>query len=195
MKKIFLIALILTLPVLSGLFAQQVDSVKVRTNYYSLNVGIGWSHYINDLEIGADNAKINSPGVTLRFFWEPEHRLSLGLESGFYRLYKVTGGPESKGEGKVTMSALPLLLLVRMRVIDHFHLSAGAGLAMMFNKISGIDSQISSNILSVSNYQFSASYNYPISKRWVGGAEFKVQNFGKTADWMYGVQLFCAVRL
>jgi hypothetical protein len=93
------------------------------------------------------------------------------------------------------MSALPFLLLVRMRVVDHLHLSAGAGLAMMFNQISGIDDPISSKILSVSNYQFSASYNYPFSKRWVGGAEFKVLNFGKTADWMYGLQVFCAVRL
>jgi hypothetical protein len=176
-------------------FSQQTDSVKVKRNHYSLAVGIGWAHYINSLEIGKDNATINSAGLSLKFFWEPEHRLSLGLESGFYRLYKVKSKTDTDLQGQATMSAMPLLLVVRMRIIDHFYLSAGGGLAVMFNKVTGINDKVNSNILSLSNYQFSGSYLYPLAKHWQVGGELKVLNFGKASDWMYTLQAVCAVRL
>jgi hypothetical protein len=176
-------------------FSQQTDSVKVKRNHYSLAVGIGWAHYINSLEIGKDNASINSVGLSLKFFWEPEHRLSLGLESGFYRLYKVKNKTYTDMTGEASMSAMPLLLTVRMRIVDYFYLSAGAGLAVMFNKVTGINDKLTSNILSLSNYQFSGSYLYPLAKHWQVGGEFKVLNFGKASDWMYTLQAVCAVRL
>ncbi len=193
-KKLFIIGLLVVFPALA-VFSQKHDSLNVKLNHYSLAIGLGWVHYINTLEIGADNATINSPGLSMRFFWEPEHRLSLGLETGFYRLFKVKSKTYTDITGQATMSAIPLLLAVRMRVVDRFYLSVGAGLAAMFNKVSGIDKTISSTIVSYSNYQFSASYIYPLSKSWQIGGEFKVLNFGKTADWLYSLQVFVAVRL
>jgi hypothetical protein len=182
---------ILTFFLFSAAFAADKDSTKVSLNRYSLSIGGGWAHYINTLEIGKDAAKTNSAGITLKFFWEPEHRLSLGLETGFYRLYKLKG----ENSGQITMSALPLLLNIRMRIVDNFYLSAGAGLAIMFNKITGVDKDLSNQILSLSNYQFSGSYIYPINKHWNFGGEFKVLNFGKSADWIYTLQAVCAVKL
>ncbi|MEI7499904.1 MAG: hypothetical protein WCK84_05590 [Bacteroidota bacterium] len=192
-RQVFILTLSLFLSY-SG-FSQHADSIKVKRNHYSLAVGIGWAHYINTLELGKDNASINSAGVSVKFFWEPEHRLSLGLETGFYRLYKVKLKSFSDVAGQATMSAMPLLLTVRMRIIDHLYLSAGAGLAVLFNKVTGIDNKVTSNILSMSNYQFSGSYLYPLAKHWQVGGEFKVLNFGKASDWMYTIQAVCAVRL
>ena len=192
-REVLIIALSLLLA--CSAFAQAPDSVKVKRHHYSLAIGVGWAHYINTLEMGKDDATINSLGVSLKFFWEPEHRLSLGLESGFYRLYKVRSKTYTDIPGQATMSAMPLLLTVRMRIVDHFYLSVGAGLAVMFNKVTGIDNQINSNILSLSNYQFSGSYLYPLAKHWRVGGEFKVLNFGKASDWMYTLQAVCAVRL
>ncbi len=190
-----LIIFLLILSVATVGQAAKKDSTKVSLNHYSLTVGIGWSHYINTLEIGKDEATTNSLGVSLKFFWEPEHRLSLGLESGFYRLYSVRSKTYTDLTGQASMSAIPLLLTIRMRIIDNFYLSAGAGLALMFNKVTGIDNKVTSNILSLSNYQFSGSYIYPLSRHWLVGGEFKVLNFGKASDWMYTVQAVCAFKL
>jgi len=177
-------------------YGQKNDSVsKKRNSHYSLAIGLGWTHYINTLEIGKENATINSAGLSLKFFWEPEFRLSLGLETGLYKLYTVKNKTNTDVDGQATMSAIPLLLTVRMRIVDHFYLSAGAGLAVMFNKVKGINATISSTILSLSNYQFSASYIYPLSKHWRLGGEFKVLSFGKASDWLYTLQAVCAVRL
>ncbi|MEI6434260.1 MAG: hypothetical protein WCP32_05395 [Bacteroidota bacterium] len=192
-KQIFFALLILSIA--PSLFSQEKNSFTEKRNHYSLAVGVGWAHYINSLEIGHDEATINSAGISFRFFWEPEHRLSLGLETGFYRLFKVKSKTYTDFTGQATMSAIPLLLTVRMRVIDHFYLSTGAGLAVMFNKVKGIDNKIYSTLISYSNYQFSVSYIYPLAKHIQVGGEFKFLNFGKTADWMYSLQAFCALRL
>ena len=192
-KQIILLLFILFL--FPAVYAGKKDSTKVSLNHYSLTIGAGWTHYINSLEIGKDNASIDFAGVSLKFFWEPEHRLSLGLESGFYRLYKVKSKTYTDVTGQASMSVIPLLLTVRMRIVDHFYLSAGAGLAAMFNKVTGIDQEITSTVWSLSNYQFSGSYIYPLGKHWRVGGEVKVFNFGKAADWMYSVQALCAVQL
>jgi len=175
--------------------SQKNDSLTVKRNHYSLSLGTGWSHYINSLEIGKDEARINSLGVSLKFFWEPEHRLSLGLETGFYRLYRVSSKSYSDISGQASMSAIPFLLTVRMRVVDHLYLSTGAGLALMLNKVSGIGQSVNSTIWSLSNYQFSASYLYPVSKFWGVGGEFKMLNFGKADDWVYSFQALCVLKL
>lgn len=198
MVKKCLIIVLLFLFAGSSLYSQKSDSLKVKRklklNHYSLTIGVGWTHYINTLVIGKEDAYTNSAGVSFKFFWEPEHRLSLGLETGFYRLYKVKSKTYTDIPGQVTMSAVPLLLTVRMRIVDRFYLSAGAGLAMMFNKVTGIGNKINSNVLSLSNYQFSGSYIYPLKKYLLVGGEFKVLNFGKANDWLYCIQALCAIR-
>lgn len=167
------------------------DSTRVSLNRYSLSVGTGWTHYINTLDIAADEARTNSAGLSLKFFWEPEHRLSLGLETGWYRLYAIKG----EGGGKITMTAIPLLLNIRMRIVSHLYLGTGAGLAILRNDIKGIDKDLSNKVLSLSNYQFSATYLYPLSDRWYIGGEAKTYLFGKASDWIYTLQAMCAIKL
>jgi hypothetical protein len=192
-KTILIIAMVL----LAGSFVQasKKDSTKVSLNHYSLTVGAGWVHFINNLEIGKDAADINSLGVSLKFFWEPEHLLSLGLETGFYRLYSLKSKSYTDLTGQASMSAMPFFLNIRMRVVDNFYLTAGAGLTLMFNKVTGIGDKVTATILSMSNYQLSGSYLYPLSKHWLVGGEFKVLYFGKANDWLYSVQAVCAFKL
>jgi hypothetical protein len=192
-KQILII--LLTIIMVHSAIAAEKDSTKVNLNHYSLAIGLGWAHYINTLEIGKEEATTNSAGVSMKFFWEPEHRLSLGLETGFYRLYSVKSKTYTDDHGKASMSVVPLLLTIRMRIIDQFYLSAGAGLGIMFNKITGFDNKLTNQILSMANFQASASYLYPLSKHWNVGGEIKVLTYGKTDDWMYTIQAVCAVKL
>lgn len=192
-KQILII--LLTIILVHSANAAEKDSTKVNLNHYSLAIGLGWAHYINTLEIGKEQATTNSAGVSMKFFWEPEHRLSLGLETGFYRLYSVKSKTYTDDNGKASMSVVPLLLTIRMRIVDHFYLSAGAGLGIMFNKITGFDKKLTNQVLSMANFQASASYLYPLSKHWNVGGEIKVLTYGKTDDWMYTVQAVCAVKL
>ncbi len=61
-KAFFTLVLIF---VTTAVFSQQNDSLKVHLNHYTLTVGAGWQDFA---------------GLGLKFYWEPEYRLSLGLE-------------------------------------------------------------------------------------------------------------------
>ena len=90
---------------------------------------------------------------------------------------------------------IPLLLLVRMRIVDNFYLGAGVGLALITNKAAGANQKIVTKTTSLSNYEVSGSYIVPLSKHWQVGGELKMFNFGNLDDWMYSIQALCAVRL
>jgi len=174
--------------------AQQKDSVKVHLNHYTLTVGAGWTHYINNLENGGQNMKNNFAGVSFKFFWEPEHRLSLGVETGYYRLFRVSNQVTTDTSVQADRVVVPFLLLARMRIIDHFYLGVGMGMAMITSKVSGFGEKIVTKTWSLSNYEASGSYIYPLNKHLNVGGEIKVFDFGKLDDWMYSLQVLCAVR-
>jgi hypothetical protein len=177
-----------------GAFSQQKDSVKVRLNHYTLTVGVGWTHFINNLEYGDQNIRKDFAGVSLKFYWEPEHRLSLGLETGYYQLFKVENQLNADTLGQIRRTVIPLLLLVRMRIVDNFYLGAGLGMSIINNKVSGMGEKIITKTTSLANFELSGAYLYPLSKHWLIGGEAKMFYFGNLSDWMYSLQATCSVR-
>jgi hypothetical protein len=176
-------------------FAQQKDSVKVRLNHYSFSLGAGWTHYINNLENGDQNLKNNFVGFTGKFFWEPEYRLSLGLETGYFKLFKVSNEIKPDTTVEISRTVVPMLLLVRMRVVDNLHISAGVGLAFITNKSSGVGQEIVTKTTSLANFELAATYLYPLGNYWRVGGEAKIYRFGNLDDWMYSLQGVVAFRL
>ncbi|MEI6682571.1 MAG: hypothetical protein WCO44_08085 [Bacteroidota bacterium] len=178
-----------------AVFSQHKDTLKARINHYSFTVGTGWSHYFNNLEYGDNNIRQDFAGLSCRFYWEPEYRLSLGLESGYFRLFRVKNQITPDIGSEVDRSVIPLLLLVRMRVVDNVYLSTGLGLAVLTNKAAAGDQKIITKTWSLSNYEVAASYIYPLKKHLRVGGEMKLYNFGVLNDWMFALQAFVSVRL
>ena len=175
-------------------YSQNNDSVKVRLNHYTLTIGAGWTHYINNLEMGGQNLQKDYAGVSLKFFWEPEHRLSLGLETGYYKLFMAKGQLTDNTTGQVDRSIVPVLFLIRMRIIDNVHLGIGTGLALIMNKTAGGKQKVLTETISLSNFELSGAYIYPLSKHWLVGGEVKLLHVGNTEDNMCTIQATCAVR-
>ena len=185
--------MVLALFALAG-YSQHADSIKVHLNHYTLTLGTGWTHYINNLEYGNQHIRQDFAGVSLKFFWEPEYRLSLGLESGYYHLFQVKDQLTPDLDVRVDRTIVPLLLLVRMRIIDNVYIAGGMGLASLTNRASGGTQTITTHVWSYSNYELSASYIYPLGKHWRLGGEAKMFEFGSLDDWMYSLQIFCGLR-
>lgn len=177
---------------LSALLLTSVASYGQEQKPYNWSVGggVGWFHYINTLDVGKDLAKTNQVGFTFRFMWEPEHRLSLGLESGYYTLYSMEV-PPSPGifGGNAKLSTIPLLLSFRVRVLPDFYLSGGPGLAIMYSEVTARGNTAESSFLSMANLHVSAMYRKKISDRFDLGGELKFLNFGKTEDYGYSLQV------
>ena len=177
------------------LYSQKKDSVKVHLNHYTLTIGTGWTHYINNLDYGVQKIQQDFAGVSCKFYWEPEHRLSLGLETGYYQLFKITDQLNADTSVKIERTVVPMMLLARMRIVDNVYLGAGMGLAFITNKASGANQSVITKTTSLSNFELSASYIYPLSKYWLVGGEFKMFHFGNLNDWMYSLQATCSLRL
>jgi hypothetical protein len=191
MKKITIILIPVLLLMASLAHGQNNDSINNRPwKHYSLAVGAGWSHYINSLEtVDSKDVGKDFIGISLRFLWEPEYRLSLGLETGYYRIYSVKKqvSPEISGESQ--FYAMPLLLVARMRIVDQFYLSVAPGLTILSQKISGMGEKISSSTLSLANFEGTATYIYPLNRRFSLGGDLKFLYFGKTNDYLYSLQV------
>jgi hypothetical protein len=176
-----------------GVFSQEHDSAKVRLNHYTLTIGAGWTHFIDNLENGDQQINKDFAGVSFKFFWEPEFRLSLGLETGYYKLFRVTY-QSSDITAYVDRMVVPMLLLVRMRIVDNVYVGAGMGIALITNKVSGAGPEIVTKVTSLSNFELSGAYIYPLGKHLRVGGELKAFHFARLADWMYSIQATCAVR-
>lgn len=151
---------------------------------WSVGGGLGWFHYINTLDRGADLAKTNHVGYTFRFMWEPEHRLAIGLESGYYTVYSI-----ERPQGTAKLSAIPLLVSFRIRVLPNFYLSGGPGMTIMYSDVTALGNTSNSSFLSMANLHLSAMYRKKISDRFDLGGEVKFLNFGKTEDYGYSIQV------
>lgn len=163
-----------------------------KPNNWSVGAGLGWFHYINTIQMPrVKNAAVTDHvGYTFRFMWEPEHRLSMGLESGYYTIYSIDSKPAGNwAGGSAKLTALPLLLSFRIRVLPDFYLSGGPGLTIMFSEVNVLGSEANSSFLSLANLHVSAMYRKKISDRFDIGGEVKFVNFGKTEDYGYSVQV------
>lgn len=197
MKKTILICLFSLAAVLS-VSAQKADTIKTQKikSHYTLAVGAGWSHYFANMDlVPARDVQKDFIGTSFRFMWEPEYRLSLGLETGFYRIFKVDSTLTSEYSMKSRMNVVPLFLVVRMRIVDNFYLSIAPGLAIQYSKITGIGPEITSKQFSMANFLICASYLYPLGKHFVVGGEARAMYFGKTDDLMMSLSAVFAVKL
>ena len=82
------------IPVVAAIIAcSTFPQVKDTTYTISTEIGIGYSRYFTSI----DYTDLNKNGFsgTLKIMWNPEHLLSIGLETGYQYLYSVDVGDYS----------------------------------------------------------------------------------------------------
>ncbi len=149
----------------------------------SITLGTGMSHYINTLKPDPNRSGLrqNFPCSSLRFMWEPEHRLSLGIETGYYKVYEVQL-TENKQVNTASLSVVPILFVVQMRVFKRFYTSVATGISFHRSFVNALGNQSESETMGFSNLQFTAGYIYPITKQFGVGLEAKFLSENKTED-------------
>lgn len=189
MRNIFIVAVIVSFSVL------QAAAQEEKSNNWSIGAGAGWFHYINTLDVGKDLVKTNHAGFTFRFMWEPEHRVAMGLESGYYTIYSLDRESTPQGPGGTAkLTAVPLLISFRIRVLPDLYVSGGPGLTIMYSNVDVLDNKATGSFLSLANLHAAVMYRKKINDRFDVGTELKFLNFGKTEDYGFTLQLVGAYR-
>jgi hypothetical protein len=188
MKKLLLILLVCFLKQIC--MAQNTwntrDSVARGVSIY---VSTGISHYINTLQIDPSRVglKQNFSCSAFKFMWEPEHRLSMGVETGYYKVYEVQLA-EGKDINTASLSVIPILFCVQMRIFKHFFATVSTGVSVHHSEVNYQGTRSESETMAFSNLQFSAGYIYPITKQFGLGLTGQFLSENKTEDAIFSVQ-------
>lgn len=122
------------------------------------------------------------PMGTARLMWHPDHRLRVGLETGYVLLYEysVTNG---NTKGKMQLTAIPILVVWSMAVSTRINVFTGIGYYWLTTHLN-YNGKVVARSLSLG---FNASVNYvqPISRKIGIGIEGKWSEASQTKD--YGI--------
>ncbi len=173
---------------LSQTFAQ---SNEEKYNF-NLDIGIGPSKYVSGLDY--ENYHNTHPfSLTFRLMWEPEHRLRIGLETGYLPLFysnaKFYDTINGDTDSEISMNSVPLLLLFAMKIYKNVEIIGGVGGFILISDVNVFNNHVVNKGWS-NAYEFGINYLYPVSKKIKLGAEAKsfyilrFENFDYTINFL-----------
>jgi hypothetical protein len=180
-KKILTIVIITA----SLAFSQDNDT----TYSISTELGIGYSRYYTTM----DYSDLNKNGFsgTIRVMWNPEHLLSIGLETGYQYLYSIDVSDYDTEFGTTDFSAsmytVPVFITFAMRLSPNIRLTAGTGMYLLYNSGNLFEDPLESNQISIGGHG-GLSYTYPISNSISIGGELLYSFFSKIDDHTIAIQ-------
>jgi hypothetical protein len=203
LKNRITVLIVLTLIGLSRSgYGQTTDSTTNQRGHYAvvLTVGGGLSYYSTHLGVppGLDQVHVSRFGIpaTVRAMWHPDHRLRIGLETGWTTMYSYRG--LATGErAKVYVSAVPVLVVFSMplawlsgterSLARRLSITGGAG-AFLINSRLNYDGIVTSQRLGL-GWMVAGAYTQPISRRLRLATEVKWFDATATEDAAFGLQL------
>ncbi len=180
-KKLLIAVFLLT----SAAYAQIEDT----TYSLSTELGIGYSRYITTM----DYSDLNKNGFsgTVRVMWNPEHLLSVGLETGYQYLYSIDVSDYSTDYGTTQFSAsmytVPIFMVFSMKIAPNVKLTAGSGMYLLYNSGELFGENLISNQISI-GARAGIAYTYPINNSISIGGELLYSYFSKIQDQTVAIQ-------
>ena len=163
----------------------QINYAQQQELSYSVNAyfSLGYGKFLSEL----DYDKLNKSGFsgTIIIMWEPEHLLSIGIESGYLQLYNLdnqqVGEPPNTFGITSSLNAVPIIAVFSMKIIDNFKLSGGSGMFILYSRVDAINNPVISSQLSTGSY-IAANYLHPLSDLIALGGEIKFYYINKIED-------------
>lgn len=155
----------LLISLVAGSACAQSDAAQPKQRGFVAYAGIGPNYYFNNLVLTKNKVNELNYSVIGRFMWEPEHRLSLGIETGYVRLYteKFSG---SNGDVHIINGAIPILLTASMKVRKSFYVNFGMGRSFMLNRVTTSNyGNFNATILSLSDLSGTIGYKRQLNRR------------------------------
>jgi len=177
---------------LSQSYPQSDDSEYAVTAY----INAGYSRFITELDYNGLNK--NGFSGTIRLMWEPEHILSIGIESGYLQLYDLSG-QSTLGDGTTfnvssELTAVPILSVFSMEIFKNLKLSMGSGIFILTSKVDALDNPVQSDQVST-GVLGAVSYLWPLSHNISLGGEVKYYLINKIEDGDLNFQLSLQYKL
>ena len=154
------------------LMAQQSKPAATKKRHFAVYAGIGPNYYFNNLQIGKDLVNPFNYSIAGRIMWEPEHLLSVGIESGYYRLYTLNGN--GTAQAHFANSAIPIQLVISMKFLKSFYFNSSMGQTKLINKVTRQNTaDFNTSTWSLADFAGTVGYRYTLKNRLSIAAETK----------------------
>jgi len=171
---------------------QEQYSSKKKANYsLYLYAGGGVSRYVTSFPAtpGIESRGLIKPIGCFRIMWQTDHRLALGIETGFITWYSYDAKHDTV-TGKLKLTSIPLLITWSMPIAKQFKVFAGFGSYIMTTHLDG-QSEVSSKTLSI-GWSLAGCYLQPLTKDLSLAYELKLYNAHETRDGLVSLQVHLA---
>jgi hypothetical protein len=175
-NKTYLVFMCCVLTGLNSIAQGTIDSLKRGKYSFVVYAGSGISMFSTEAGVPEDlETEIKRSGLasTVRLQWRPDHRVYVGIESGYTSFYSYTIG-QNGDDGKLSVTAVPLLVQFSMPVAKRITLHGGAGSYIITTHLdyAGIVKSKSHSL----GWMAAASYSQPVSKKFFINSELKWLN-------------------
>ena len=115
--------------------AQTDTPASVKNHKWVVYAGLGPNYYFNNLVLGKD--RVNELNYTFmgRLMWEPEYFLSVGLESGYNKLYTFDASIPGKGSIHISNVIIPIHVVVSMKFSKNIYANFNIGSSILLNNV------------------------------------------------------------
>jgi hypothetical protein len=183
------------------------DTARTRGPYaVVLSLGGGLSYYSTHLGVPAalSDEQVNRFGVplTIRALWVPDHRLRLGLETGWTTMYSYRGRVDNTNS-HVYVSAIPALVVFSMpmawlsgderSIARRISLTGGSGVYVIHSRLD-FAGTVQTNTISL-GWMAAASYTQPLGPRFRLSGELKWYDAVASENAAFAAQLQLNYRL
>jgi hypothetical protein len=175
-----------------NLAGQSKGNIQPKKHKFSFYGGIGPNYYFNNLDVEKSQVHLMNYSLVGRFMWEPEHGLSLGIESGYYKLYSIAYSLDSAGSGTIANATIPLLLVVSMKFLKNYYANFSMGQGCLFNTVNSSNfGHVRTSTWSLADYGVAVGYKHVSKNRISIGAETKFFYSSKFKDSNLTIAFMC----
>jgi hypothetical protein len=167
-------------------FAQSPSGDR-KIRHWVFYGGVGPNIYFNNLVLAKDQVNELNYSFVGRIMWEPEHRLSIGFESGYNRLYTI-----HNSDIHIINSAVPLQAVVSIKFLKTFYGNFSYGRSILFNKVSSANyGNFDATAISLADVTLTVGYKRKLNDRIFLGAETKFYYASKAKDKNLALVFMC----
>jgi hypothetical protein len=174
--------------------AQNKITTEKKDRRYTVYGGVGPSYYFNNLAVGKDGVHAYGYSVVGRFMWEPEYFLSLGVETGYFRLYTADYAT-STNSAHVSNAVVPIQLIISMKFLKNYYCNFSMGQSILINKVTTTaKGNFDATTVSLGDFGLTVGYRHTMSERIFLGTELKGYYASKLDDKNIALAFMCGYR-
>ena len=162
--------------------AQDKNVLAKKDRRHTVYGGIGPSYYFNNLVVGKEGVNELGYSFVARWMWEPEYFLSLGVETGYFRLYSADYN-NGANNAHITNSLVPIQLIVSMKFLKNYYCNFSMGQSILINKVTASASgNFDASTVSLGDFGLTTGYRRALNDRIYLGGELKGYYASKLDD-------------